>query len=72
MEGGVALDVDGIWIERDFSLAMLEQVGYSFEVVVLSSHEEDVLVALVGDFHVGSVSLEEVDHIDIAMQSCKM
>ena len=72
MEGGVALDVDGIWIERYFSLAVLEQVCYSFEVVVLSGHEEDVLVALVSDFHVGSVSLEEVNHIDIAVQSCKM
>ena len=72
MKRGVALDVDGIRVERYFSLAMLEQVCYSFEVVVLSSHEEDVLVALVSDFHVGSVSLEEVYHIDIAVQSCKM
>ena len=67
VEGGVALDVYGIWVERNFSLAMLEQVGYCFEVVVLRSHEEDVLVALVCNFHVGSVSLEEVDHIDIAV-----
>ena len=67
VEGGVALDVYGIWVERNFSLAMLEQVGYCFEVVVLGGHEEDVLVAFVSDFHVSSVPLEEVDHVDIAV-----
>ena len=72
VERGIALDVDGVGVERNFSLAVLEKICYCFEVIVLGGHEEDIFVAFVGYFHVSSVSLEEVDHIDVAVQSCEM
>ena len=67
MEEAISFDILNIQTEGDSALPVLYQVGESFKMVVFNGHEKNIFLFFVLNFHVGSVSLQKVDHLDVAV-----
>lgn len=48
----------------------LDQINESFYAIVLHAHEQNIFVFGGSVVHVGPALLQELDHLDIAMQGC--
>lgn len=64
--------VGPIGVERYLPLSILQQINDELKMIIFDCHHKDIILLSSQSLHIGTIPLQKLDHLDIAVKRSKM